>query len=344
LTTSVPIADSANDDQSLRTLCLDAATGKIVWDKEIFCQDGKTAARVHKKNSHASPTPIVDGQRLFVHFGHQGTACLDLNGKILWQNVSLKYDPVHGNGGTPILVDDLLVYNCDGFDQQFVVALNRMTGKVVWKADRQSDSFKKFAFCTPLAITVKEQKQIVSPGAGAVCAYDPASGKEIWRVNYDDGYSVVPRPVFGHGLVFISTGFDTPELFAIRPDGKGDVTNSHVAWSLRKGAPLSPSPLLVGDELYLVSDLGIASCLEAKTGKVHWQERLGGAYSASPLYADGHIFFQSEQGIGVVIKADKKFTLVNRNRLDEQTLASYAAADGALYVRTEKHLYRIQLR
>jgi outer membrane protein assembly factor BamB len=193
-------------------------------------------------------------------------------------------------------------------------------------------------------ITVKEQKQVVSPGAGAVCAYDPANGKEIWRVNYDDGYSVVPRPVFGHGLVFVCAGFDTPEIFAIHADGKGDVTKTHVAWSTRQGAPLTPSPLLVGTELYLMSDLGIASCLDAKTGKVHWQERIGGGHSASPLYADGKVYFQSEQGVGVVVKAGKQFELIARNNLGERTFASYAAADGALLIRTEKHLYRIQTR
>jgi outer membrane protein assembly factor BamB len=341
LTTSVPITDTPRDDQSLKALCLDAKTGKVIWEKEIFRQDGRKAPVIHEKNSHASPTPLTDGERLYVHFGHQGTACLDLSGKVLWQK-TIKYDPVHGNGGTLILVDDKLVFCCDGFDAQFVVALDRKTGKEVWKTERQSDSFKKFSFCTPLLITVKEQKQIVAPGAGAVCAYDPGNGKEIWRVDYGDGYSVVPRPVFGHGLLFISTGFDTPELFAIRADGKGDVTKSHVAWTLRKGAPLTPSPLLVGDELYVVSDIGILSCLEAKTGKIHYQERVGGAHSASPLHADGKIYLQSEEGVGVVVKAGKKFELIGKNNLGEKTLASYGVADGALFIRGEKHLFRIE--
>jgi outer membrane protein assembly factor BamB len=344
LTASVPIPDSANGDQSLTALCLDAKAGKLLWEKEVFRQDGKKAPRIHEKNSHASPTPLTDGQRLYVHFGHQGTAALDLNGKLLWQQTGLRYNPVHGNGGAPVLVGELLAFSSDGFDRQFVAALDRTTGKQVWKTDRDSDSFKKFSFGTPLVIAVKEKKQIVSPGAGAVCAYDPATGKEIWRVNYGDGYSVVPRPVFGHGLVFLSTGYDTPEFLAIRADGTGDVTKSHVAWSLKKGAPLTPSPLLVGDELYLVSDLGIASCLDARTGKVHWQERIGGAHSASPLHADGKIYCQSEEGVGTVLKAGKKFEVLARNNLAERTLASYAAADGVLFIRTEKHLYRIESR
>lgn len=344
LTTAVLITDTPREDQSLSALCLDAKTGKVLWEKEVFRQDGRKAARIHEKNSHASPTPLTDGERLYVHFGHQGTACLDFDGKVLWQNTSLKYDPVHGNGGTPILVDDKLVFSCDGFDAQFVVALERKTGKVLWKTERQSDSFKKFSFGTPLLITVKEQKQIISPGAGAVCAYEPATGKEIWRVNYGDGYSVVPRPVYGNGLLFVCTGFDTPEMIAIRPDGKGDVTKSHVPWTLRKGAPLTPSPLLVGDELYVISDIGILSCLDAKTGKSHYQERIGGAHSASPLHADGKIYLQSEEGMGTVFKAGKKYELVSRNNIGERTLASYAAADGALFIRTEKQLFKIQPR
>src|SRR5207244_9654576 len=169
-----------------------------------------------------------------------------------------------GSGGSPILTDDALVFNCDGSEHPFIVALNRATGKVLWKTERQIDCYKKFSFSTPLLITVNGKQQIISPGSGAVCAYDPASGREIWRVKYE-GYSVIPRPVFGHGLVFVSSGFESPSLLAIRPDGHGDVTTSHVAWTLRKGAPLTPSPLLVGDELYLISDSGIASCVDART-------------------------------------------------------------------------------
>jgi outer membrane protein assembly factor BamB len=145
-------------------------------------------------------------------------------------------------------------------------------------------------------------------------------------------------------LVVIGTGYDTPSVLAIRPDGEGDVTETHVAWTMQKGAPNTPSLLLVGDELYMVSDRGIASCVEAKTGKVHWQERLGGNYSASPLYADGKVYFQSEGGVGVVVKAGKQFEVLARNAMQERTLASYAAADGALFLRTETQMYRIQGR
>lgn len=343
LTTAVPVEGSPTKDVSLRTLCLEAADGKTVWDTEVFAQDGKTSPRIQSKNSHASPTPLLCDGKLYVHFGHQGTACLGLDGKVLWSNRSLTYEPVHGNGGSPICVDDLLIFSADGRDKPFVAALDRATGEVRWKVPRSWKSSSRFSFSTPTLIEVAGRKQVVSPGSDGVAAYDPADGKEIWRVRYQ-GYSVIPKPLYGHGLVYVCTGYSLASLLAIRPDGTGDVTATHVAWKARKAVPYTPSPLLVGDELYMVSDNGAASCLDARTGKVHWQERIGGAYSASPVYAAGRIYFLSESGLGTVIKAGTAFEVVAKNALDERALASYAAADGALFVRTEHNLYRVQAR
>lgn len=338
LTTAVPVPNSK--DHLLQALCLDAEKGKIIWETEVFRQDGAKAPRIHGKNSHASPTALVRDKRVFVHFGHQGTACLDTDGKVLWKNSDLGYSPVHGNGGSPILVDDMLVFSADGGNKQFVVALDVNTGKVIWKTDRKTEAFKKFSFSTPLLITVNGVKQIVSTGSDCVCAYEAKTGKEVWRAKYE-GYSVIPRPVFGHGMVFILTGYDAPTLMAVRVDGTGDVTGTHVAWTIKKAAH-TPSLLLVGDELYMVSDGGIASCLDAKTGTAHWQERIGGNYSASPALADGRVYFQSEQGITTVVQAGKEFKQLVKNDIGERTLASFAAVDGVLYLRTEENLYRIQ--
>lgn len=338
LTTAMPGEGSG---MALRTLCLDAASGKEIWNVEVFGGGSNSPSKIHNKNSHASSTPLLTEDRLYVHFGHQGTACLDLGGKVLWRNTSLGYPPVHGNGGSPVLVGDALIFSCDGASDPFVVALDKDSGKQLWKTKRETDAKKKFSFSTPLVIEVNGQKQVISPGSGAVCAYDPRTGRELWRARYGEGYSVVPRPVFGHGLVFLSSGFDKPVVMAIRPDGRGDVTETHVAWTLTKGAPNTPSLLLAGDELYMVSDGGIASCVDAKTGKVHWQERVGGNYSASPIFADGRIYFQNEEGTGVVLKAGREFQKLASNALGERTLASYAAADGALFIRTEENLYKV---
>jgi outer membrane protein assembly factor BamB len=339
LTTAVPV-EGKEGELSLQALCLDGAMGSIKWAKEVFHEDA-AAPHIHSKNSHASPTPLVRDGRLYVHFGHMGTACIDLDGNIQWRNNDLHYAPVHGNGGSPILVDDALIFSCDGTDLRCVVALDRRDGRRLWKTDRTEEPAKGFSFGTPLLISVNGRKEVVSQGSGVAGAYDPKSGEEIWRVRYD-GYSVVPRPVYGKGLVYVDTGFDAPKLLAIRPDGKGDVTDTHIAWTVSKNAPNSPSPLLLGDELYMISDSGTASCLDAKTGTEIWHERIGGHYSASPIEADGKIYFLSEDGVGVVVKAGRKFELVTKNPLNEKALASYGVLDDSLLIRTESALYRIK--
>ncbi len=336
LTTAV---EQGAGNQSLHVLALEAKSGKTLWNVEVFV---KPVTKGHAKNSQASPTPVLEGERLYVHFGHMGTACLDLSGNIIWKNETLSYAPVHGNGGSPILAGDALVFSCDGSTKPFIAALDKAGGKLLWKTPRVTDAKKKFSFNTPLLIEAAGRKQIISCGSGAVFAYDPKTGNELWRVRYGEGYSVVPRAVFGHGLVFISSGFDHPVVMAINPGGAGDVTGSHVVWTTPKGGPSTPSLLLGGNELYFVSDAGIASCVDAKTGQLHWSERLVGNYSASPVLADGKIYFQNEEGVGVVIKPGITFQKLAENPLGERTLASYAVADGAIFIRGAKHLFRIQ--
>ena len=324
---------------SLRVLAFDVESGREVVNAEVFRT--RSVEPTNPKNSLASPTPIVEPDRVYVHFGAEGTAALTTTGEVVWKT-RLPYESQHGNGGSPVLYNDMLIVSCDGSDEAFVVALDKHTGKVRWKTRRRQPWDQ--AYSTPLVIRVGEQDQVISAGAYRAGAYDPVSGKELWRVSYNDGFSNVPRPVFGHGLLYIATGFQQPTLLAVRPEGNGDVTKTHVAWTLRRGAPLTPSPLIVGDELYIVNDTGIASCLDAVTGATHWQARLGGNFSASPVFADGRIYFLSEEGVATVIAPGKEFRKLATNQLDGATLASMAVSGGSIFIRAGNHLYRIGVR
>ena len=337
LTTVVESKQRRGVSASLRALAFDVATGREIVNVEVFRLDD--AGYVNPKNSRASPTPIVDGDRVFVHFGAEGTAALSTSGEILW-TTHLRYESQHGNGGSPTLYRDLLIINCDGNGgDAYVVALDTASGKPRWKTARRRPADQ--AYSTPLVITVGQQDQLVSVGAYRAAAYDPLTGQEIWRVSYGDGFSNVPRPVFGQGLVFIATGFQTPALMAVRPDGKGDVTRTHVAWTITRGAPYTPSPLLVGNDLYYVSDTGVLSLADAASGQIVWQQRLGGNYSASPVFVDGRIYFQSEEGVTTVIAPGREFRRLASNRLDGATLASMAVSGGSFFIRSQSHLYRI---
>lgn len=335
-------ADGDRAQPSLRALCLDATTGTIVWNTEVFQAEADATREFHQKNSHASPTPIVRDGVVYVHFGHMGTAALDLAGKVLWTQTAFKYAPMHGNGGSPALVGDLLVINCDGKTDPFIAALSARTGEVRWKTPRRTHARSKFSFSTPLAIEVDGATQIISAASGFVAGYDPRDGRELWRCRYGEGFSVIPRPVYAHGLVFVSSCFMRPSIYAINPQGaSGDITDRAIVWSQARGAPNTPSPLVVGDELYLVSDGGIATCFDARTGAVHWSERLGGDFSASPVFAEGRIYFQNEAGVGSVVRAGRTFELLAKNDLGERTLASPAVTDGTLFLRSKSHLWRI---
>jgi outer membrane protein assembly factor BamB len=325
---------------SLRVLAFDLEAARSVVDVEVFRLDRPRP--LNAKNNFASPTPIVEGDHVYVHFGADGTAALTTAGAIVWRT-KLPYESQHGGGGSPVLYRDLLIVNADGNpDEAFVAALDARTGKERWRTRRRSPASQ--AYTTPLVIQTGGRDLLVSVGAYRAGAYDPLTGREVWRVGYGDGFSNVPRPVFGHGLVYIATGFNQPSLIAVRADGEGDVTRTHVAWELRRGAPFTPSPLLVGDELYVVNDTGILTCVDARSGSIHYQERLGGNYSASPVFADGRIYFQSEEGVTTVMAPGRTFERLAVNRLDGATLASMAVSDGSLFIRAESSLYRIRAR
>jgi outer membrane protein assembly factor BamB len=340
LSAAVAQAEDPAKNYLLGVLAFDAKTGRELWKQPIFEQDA-SAPGIHSKNSHASPTPLVYDGSLWVHFGHMGTARLNTQGKVIWKQLPVPYKPVHGNGGSPVLADGKLIFSVDGANERCVVALDAATGNEVWKTDRPGDPRKGFAFCTPLVIEVDGRQLVVSPGAGTIDALDVQTGDLIWTVNHG-GYSVIPRPVFANGLVYVSTSYDSPEVLAIDPTGSGDVTDTHVRWKLKRGAPHTPSMIVDGNELYMVSDRGVASCVDALTGEAIWQERVPGNYSASPVLAGGHIYFTSEEGRTSVVRAGREFELVAENDLGERTLASMAVVDDALLIRTASKLWRIE--
>ncbi len=342
-TTAVPRGDDTpTADRSLRAICLDAASGSVLWDVEVFVQEGKDSPKIHSKNSHASPTPVVDGDKVYVHFGHMGTACLSTrDGSQLWSTRDLRYLPVHGNGGSPVLTHGKLVFSIDGTDKQEVVALDAATGKVAWTTPRNAKPKKPFSFGTPLVIPVKGKDQIVSVGSDVVMGLEPESGKEVWRVKFS-GYSIVPRPVYGDGMLYFSTGYDNPVLYAVKTDGSGDATDTHVAWTSKTGAPRNASPLLIGDSLYCVTDGGLLTCFDAKTGTPRWDAPVKGAYSASLVYAGGRVYALAEDGTTTVFQPGAEYDGLATNKLDEKALASPAVDGNALYLRTAKAVYRIE--
>ena len=335
------VSDDAGE-VGLHALCLEQSTGAVLWNREVFRPEPGEASAMHRKNTAASPTPIVAGGRVYVHFGHMGTAALDLQGTVLWRQTSLKYKPVHGTGGSPLLLGDALIFGADGQMDPFIAALDARTGEIRWQKARNTAAKKQFSFSTPAAIQVGGVQQVISPYSGFVAAYNPVDGAELWKVAYGEGYSVVPRPVYAHGLLFLSSGFDSAALYAIRPEGAvGDASATAVAWTLKKGAPHTPSVVVVGNNLFCVSDAGIASCVDALTGEVHWSERLAGNFSASPVAAGERVYFLNETGVTSVVKAAAQFELLATNDLGERTLASAAPAEGALFIRGEAHLFKL---
>ena len=348
MTTATP------DGRELFAVALDRDSGKIVFDLKLF--DVATPQYAHPFNTYASPTPVIEPGRVYVTFGSPGTAAIDTKtGKVIWERRDFECNHFRGAGSSPILFGDLLLMHFDGSDHQFVVALDKHTGKTVWRTPRSIDfqdlgpdgkpkadgDFRK-GFATPQIVMVEGRPVMVSVGSKAVYGYDPLTGKELWRVIERGSHSASSRPVAGHGFVFVAMGFDQAQLLAIRPDGQGDVAASHVAWRFGKGAPSKPSILLVGDVIYMVNDGGIVGAVEAKTGEMLWRGRVDGTYSASPLSANGRLYLFNEDGKTTVLEAGRELKVLAENFLEDGFMSSPAVDGRALYLRTRTHVYRIE--
>ena len=309
----------------------------------------------HPFNSYASPTPVIEPGRIYVTFGSPGTAAIDTRtGKVLWERRDLECNHFRGAGSSPILFGDLLIMHFDGSDRQYLVGLDKRTGKTVWRTERSIDfkdlgpdgkpladgDYRK-AFSTPHVVTSGGEPVLISIGSKATYGYDPRTGKELWRLEERDAHSGSTRPVPGHGLIFYPTGFPTGQLLAIRLNAARDA-QPEIVWKVSRGVPNKPSVLLVGDLLFMVNDAGISSCLEAKTGNVVWTSRVAGTYSASPISAAGRVYVFNEDGKATVIDAGREFKVLAENLLDEGFMASPAVVGNALILRTRTHLYRIE--
>ncbi|MCY2955356.1 MAG: PQQ-binding-like beta-propeller repeat protein [Planctomycetota bacterium] len=339
------LTTSISEGHSLRALCVNKTTGRIDRNIEVFAPSNP--GYKNSFNSYASPTPAIETGRVYVCFGTNGSACIDTaTGQILWRNTDLKVMHMEGAGSSPILYKDLYILNCDGIGQQYVAALDKKTGQAVWKTRRSTDFGWKLppmrkAYSVPLPITVDGREQLISIGAYNCIAYDPLTGKELWSCKLP-GYSNAARPVYGNELLFVSTGYTAAQLWAIRPGGSGDVAQTNIAWRFSQASCLLPTPLFVDGRIYMPLDSGIVRCLDAMSGQQIWQARLGTQYVSSPLYARGMIYLSSLKGVTVIVKVGDKPDVIAENRLDGRFMASPAVSGGALFLRTNTHLYRIE--
>lgn len=327
-----------------RAICIDKNTGKLLHNVVLFSE--KEPQWVHAMNSYASPSPVIEEGRFYCYFGTFGAACVDTtSGEVLWTNREHQIMHENGPGSSPVLFENELIFHCDGSDKQYITALDKNTGKTMWTTKRtgemRSDPQLKKAYGTPLIVELGGKPVLISPASDWLYGYDPATGKELWKMNYGVlGFSIVPRPVTAHGMVYFCTSFMQSELLAVKCDSG---VAPEIVWREKKSVPTMPSPLVVGEEIYMVSDNGgILTCLDAKSGKVHYRERIEGKHCASPLFADGRIYICDRDGATIVVKPGPKFEQLAKNTLESGIMASPAAVDGALFIRTEKALYRIQ--
>jgi outer membrane protein assembly factor BamB len=354
LGTQIWMTTATEDGKRLFVVAVDRDSGKIQHDIKLF--DVETPQYAHPFNSYASPTPALEPGRAYVTFGSPGTAAIDTNtGKKIWERRDFVCNHFRGAGSSPVIFENLLLMHFDGSDYQYVVALDKNTGKTVWKTNRSVDfqdlapdgkpkgdgDFRK-GFATPQIVMVDGSPVMVSIGSKAVYGYNPRTGEELWKVIERRSHSGSTRPVSGHGLVYIPTGFDASQLLAVRPGGRGDVTSTHVAWRFTRGVPQKPSILLLGDLLFMVNDTGVTTCVDAKTGSEVWRGRIDGSYSASPLASGGRIYAFNEDGKTTVFEAGREFKVLAENFLDDGFMASPAVDGNALYLRTRMYLYRIQ--
>lgn len=331
------------DTTNLTAFALDVATGIIIWEMNLFTPTAEETAALHGKNSLASSTPVIADGVAYVHFGHMGTAALRLDdGEVIWKK-QVSYKPVHGNGGSPIIVGDLLVVNADAEIDPTIVAFHRKDGSIAWRTPRGQEVRSKFSFSTPLVFETDGRTEILSAASGMIGAYAPEDGRLLWKATYGEGYSVVPRPVVADGMAYVATGYNVPKLIAIRlGKATGDVTKTHIAWEVTRRIPKTPSMIATNGQILALDDTGTLTGLDAKSGEPVWNEKLPGNFSASPILTGDTLYAVTEDGVCYVVKITPDGAKIQfETDFAERTLASPALLDGALYLRTENHLWKI---
>lgn len=345
----VLLTSATPDGIACRLICLDAERGTTVWDKELFRQE---PPRKLAENSHATPTPVTDGKRVYAAFNGGRIVAVDFAGNVTWSWRDEAFVSKHGLAASPILFGDLLIMPFDGngpadvnnigfltaWEGAFIVALDKSTGQEKWRAKR---GLSRQAHVTPLVMDVNGRPQLISGAGDVVQGFEPESGQRIWTVR-SSGEGVVPSIVIGQGLVFTSSGYGAPAIRAVRPDGQGDVTATHIAWESRDNVPLMPSFAFADGLLFCVKESGVATCLEAATGKVLWQQRLGGKHEASPVLAEGRLYFLAKDGTATVIAAERAFKQLARNTLEGPCEASPAVSNGRIFIRSQSALFCIR--
>jgi outer membrane protein assembly factor BamB len=341
------LTTATSDGKQLYALCLNKESGEVTQRIKVFEVDKPEP--VNATNSYASPSPVIEAGKVYVHFGTYGTAAINTEtGSIIWKRSDLTLDHKEGPGSSPVLYKDLLILTCDGTDVQYMTALESASGETKWTTKR-SVSFGFFpgdmrkAFSTPLIAQIDGKPQLITSGAQSAYGYEPESGKELWRLGYG-GFSNASRPVVGQGMMFLNTGYMRAQLLAVKLGGNGVIPDSEVAWKQTSAVPNKPSPILVDDLLYMVSDGGVATCLDTKTGEAVWTKRLGGNFSASPIAAAGRIYISDQDGKTFVFKPGREYEQLAANKLDDGCMASPAVSGKAIYLRTKTCLYRIEAK
>ena len=362
------LTTATEDGSDFFVICVDATSGKVLLKKKLFhSDDPQSLGNGRQDNSYATPSAVLESGRVFVHYGSFGTACLDAKTfDIIWQRDDMPCWHYRGASSSPVMFGDLLILTFDGADLQYHIALNKHTGETVWKTDRSAnwndehvenqmvkDGDWRKAHSTPLIAEVNGQPRLFSVGAKAAYAYEPTTGKELWRVDHD-AYSAAPRPIYHQGHFIFINGFSRgAQMCSVRAGGSGIVTDTHMSWQIKSNFPKYASPIIVDDLIYMGLDDSFLVCIEAKTGELVWKERVGGKYRACPIYADGRLYFFSLEGTTTVIKPGRTFEVLATNRLAEDApnddprrgpgfVASPAVVGKALFLRTRHHLYRVE--